>query len=567
MKQGADVPTSMGRLRNEDQLRKWLCRQVNASKLRGTTLANPGSIDGSVLGRTVQLRVKFHYTGAIPIDGIMIHLNGKVYTRNADATSDGNAPWTLLDPAKGQARVEILPRKGDPINVTTMDPEEKKRRNRAWLPTRPLRNTGFDDELRKCPVDMNHVSVYNICMRHYDNRGGRRLSVAHSIGPDYQACHDVDPEWYEAQKTLGGLPYAFADLKPNTAEHTQLYALKTAFKEIKKTNERVKYQFLNPAFIATMRFVSGGYKPGDGNVWNGLWEIPRGLCNEIGCKVGSKKDHVLHRKFMAMVERQRRDQDSGDTKSMDMGPDDAEDDAEPSVLGPHDTIPGLDHRVAKMYRDGSRPIRNWYAVMRKHPLTWAMEGMYDEQRQSYGVNSTELRIGPSPGSKTPSKESPSHIYEERVLNGMVQVPEWAPFVYCYILPDVQLETLMHQFNQTFQNRVDLRVLGQVGFVIGPYRREQCHVYTTIEDGTKEPVFTADGQQAWQAIEGCDVSFEIHMQYMVWPELPGDVTITPHLRHDFPSLQQWVTDPMGGIDVAQFDDDVRRYQKTGQVHNM
>lgn len=496
MKEGHPGALSSAKLRNQEELAHWICRQLKARKLRGTSMAPPGSVDGSLLGRSVLLRVKFRYRGPIPVDGAMVHLNGNVFFRHPQT-----GRWAPVDRSGATCDVIIKRKKGKTVQ-------------QALVPAYPYRGTGHDEMLNQLPADLDNVCVYNICLREYHNRSGHMLTMAHSIAQDYRAYRDVETEWYEAQKALGGLPYAFAQLKPNTKEVANAFALRSSFKAVGKTGHRVQYQFLNPAFISSMRFVKGSPQPGDGNIWNGIWPIPNEIAEDIGCKITSPKE------------------------------DDDDDDA--VVTQPMDTT-GDSDTPQRDTADDNGPIRQWFAIMRNHPVAWGLEGMYDDQRKSYGVNSAELRVNPAKGSQMPPPNSHERTYTERIQNGTVHVPEWAPFTFCHVVPDRQVHTLTRDFCATWMDRVDLRVLGHVGFVIGPYQRRQCHVSRDLPDGTKEPVFDPEThEQVTRSLENCDVEFDADFRYVVWPKMPDDVVITPQLHPDFPSLQQWAQHPLGGI---------------------
>lgn len=528
-------------------------------------MAPPNSVDGSMLGRSVQVRVRFHYQGPVPIDGVELMLNGKVRTKNPQT-----GEWEYVDQTDRQRCT---------ISFTNRKKSDKSIK-RFLTPSYPFRGTGMDAYLNGLDSDLDNVCFYSICCTGYSNQSPHRLSLAHNIGHDYKAYKDVNKEWYQAQVAMGGLPYAFAEFEPNAQRPVKYFALRTAFKQMRASGRQIRYQFTNPAFIASMRFVRGGLQPGDGNVWHGVWAIPQKISDDLGCRVGSQDDWDHYQRVQEARQRleqaEQAEQEAQNDQTMDTG-DDPKEPEDPEGPADMDTSPDdvvatddddgdadqrrKDEQLVKSYPEGARPIKCWYAVMRNHPVAWGLEGMYDDQRRGYGVTSSELRVQPAKGSQMPDSTSHRRHYEERVVNGQVQVPDWAPFIYCHVVPDVQVETLMRDLHHTFQDRIDLRVLGHVGFYLGPYRRGQCHMYETQDDGTEMPVLHPQtGEPAWQPLDHVDVGFDVTMHYMVWPKLPKDAVITPQLRHDFPSLQEWVTNPMGNITLEELEMARKRYQQ-------
>ena len=270
------------KLRNQHILHKWLCKQAQTRHLRGASMAPPHSIDASVLGRTVNISPKFSYAGPVPANGVMVHLNGNVFLRKSDVHilckdmppttvpfSDATTAATNGDAgaaANPWIKLTLGMRQYLGITLRVVIPGGKK----ALTPNRPFRGTGADDFLNTLKMDMDRVCFYNICVRHYDNQTPHRLSAAASIVPDYRAYHDARSDWHAAQKSLGGLPFAFCNFEANTETHTEHFALRTAFKTCSRTGAKVTYHMLNPAFIASMRFLRGGLEPGDGNAWIGV---------------------------------------------------------------------------------------------------------------------------------------------------------------------------------------------------------------------------------------------------------------------------------------------------------
>lgn len=546
-RQAPPTPQGVGgaQLRNQRVLAQWLCRRLKSRRLRGTTMAPPNSVDGSLLGRSVQIRVRFHYKGPIPIDGVELLLNGSVRVKQKDTNE-----WTVVGPEEAAARGISLT-----VNVHR---RKNQKLMQALKPSHPYRGTGMDAQLNALPLDLDNVCFYNITCTKYANQSPHMLSLAHNIGHDYRAYRDVSSEWYEAQVAMGGLPYAFAEFEPNAERACKFTAIRTAFKQIGASGKRVQYQFTSPAFIASMRFVTGGLRPGDGNAWTGIWPIPPEISEDIGCKVGSEEDWAKYRAVQEARARLAQDEeaDATETRAMDTGDDGDDAPASHGDAGAYSAEQrAADKALVAAWPGGedARPVHHWYAVMRNHPVAWGMEGMYDDQRKGYGVTSAELRVQAAKDAKVPDASSNARHYEERIVNGQVSVPDWAPYVYCHVLPDVQLETLLRHMHDTFQDRIDLRVLGHVGFYLGPYRREQCHVYETLDDGTKMPTLdTQTGQPVWASLDACDVAFDVTMHYMVWPQLPPDAVVTPQLRQDFPSLQSWVSSPMGDITLEELE---------------
>lgn len=544
-------------LRNPQVLARWICRQLGVRKLRGTSIAPPNSVDGAVLGRTVTLRATFHYQGTLPVDGVMLTLDGKAYVMGE--TPDGEKQWVPMSETQplGHYHVKIKHRKN-------------QKEAYAYLPTHPFNGTGHDATLNALPVDLERVCVYSKCVTQYDNRSGHRLSAASNVAHNYHAYRDTDQTYYTAQTALGGLPYAFVEFGPNQSTETRVFALKTAFRMRTESGRKINYHYLNPGFIATMRFITPE------NLHHAIRSIPREIAEQIGCAIAN--DQVIGywqsvcdaRIRLDWHARHETDASGGDNvQDMDTSPDDTDTGAECAyaeglfsgdakgtfgtrgVLDDDDPYPGPvqphDRQLAASLKPDDKPVREWYIVARKHPLAWGMENMYSNQREDYGYKTKELRVMPAKKSRTPSHDTPEYYYDERVLNGVVSVPDWAPHIYCHLVSDVQLENIVRDFKSTFMDRVDLRDIHKVGFIVGPYRRQQCHVYRTLPDGTDEAVFDDAGEHVTQPLQNIDLKFNVTLQYMVWPQLPDDMVITPQLRGDFPSLQDWTTRPFAPID--------------------